>query len=343
MRLATLLIILMSNQGYWIGGQEGTINIRPAARGGLPAADVSWDLLWEGVKISSGVLAMAQGDQATILRIKPPQCRQRVVLHWMYRLSARVTGQELAHGDLPINVFPDDIVTNLAERVGQRRVFVWDNAGGIPALLDHAKVPYTRVDAESQLQMVNADVVLVGQEMLDNSIFSQSTLMALAENGTSVMLFKQSRPQRLIGYGVSRRDAPTRFEWMRDHPLLHDFELDDLASLTAASRDFSCVELPANEHALELAYYPPETPGARLGPIDAVLLTRAFGAGRLVVCELELGNWVEDPRSQMFLRNAIDYLLTAPQATLSRTDWPEKLPPSVPWVPTIPVYPGGQQ
>ena len=39
MKLATVLIIILANQGYWFGGLEGTVALRAAARGGLPAAE----------------------------------------------------------------------------------------------------------------------------------------------------------------------------------------------------------------------------------------------------------------------------------------------------------------
>ena len=118
MKPSILLIILVSNQGYWIGGHEGTVNIRPAARGGLPVADVSWDLTFNNVRIANGRVGLAHAEDPTILRIAPPPCRQRILLRWSYRLSALGTGKELARGEMPIQLFPDDINEHLAQRLG---------------------------------------------------------------------------------------------------------------------------------------------------------------------------------------------------------------------------------
>jgi hypothetical protein len=75
------------------------------------------------------------------------------------------------------------------------------------------------------------------------------------------------------------------------------------------------VQLPADEAALEIGYYPREVPGVRPAPIDAVLLSKSTGKGRIVLCQIALGDWDRDPRSRIFLSNALDYLSTRPQPT----------------------------
>jgi hypothetical protein len=341
MKLATLLIVILSNQGYWIGGQEATVTTREAARGGLPAADLSWELMFANVRLGNGRVAIAAHDGATTVRIAAPQCRVRIALHWNYRLTARGTGQVLEQGDIPIQLFPDDLLGDLAPRLSQKRLVIWDRVQGIPAVLDAAKAPYTRVDSENALQFAKADAVLVGAGMLGNSIFEQATLRALAEGGASVMIFEQKSAERLMGYSVAKRNAPTQLEWRLDHPLLRDFQPEDLQSWIAAMPALSILQLPANEPALELGYYGPEVSVNPPWPIDAVLVTKAAGAGRFVLCQIPLGDWVHDPRSQIILRNAIDYLLTRPQPTPRPSDRLTPRPVELPQVPTIPLSSGG--
>lgn len=54
MKAAAILIVMLSQQGYWFAGQDGTIVVRWAARGELPGVDLSWELLFDGVRIASG-------------------------------------------------------------------------------------------------------------------------------------------------------------------------------------------------------------------------------------------------------------------------------------------------
>lgn len=342
MKVATLLIVLMSNQGFWIGGHEGTINIRPAAWGGLPAADLFWTLTFNNLVISSGNAALAPSWNAT-LRIAPPRCRQRIVLTWDYRLLDHASGKELAKGGVPIRLFPDDINADMAQRVGKKRLAVLDTVSGVPALLKLRKVPFTRVDAESQLMFSDADVVIVGENALNDSPFDQFILLSLARNGASVLILRQERVERLAGINVFRRDPPSKFEWRTDHPLLRDFESEDLQSWTQRAQNFLVMRLPATEGALELGYYPPEFPNDLLIAHDSVFLTERLGTGRLATCELSLGNWVEDPRSQMFLRNAIDYLLTPPQPTAALLEKGSSVISASRSETTIPIYAGSDQ
>ena len=340
MKLATLLLVVLSNQGYWFGGREGTIDFRPAARGGLPQAVISWDLMIDHVRLASGKSPLPLGNDPGVIRFTPPATRARVMLHWKYRLVAANDGHELETGDVPINVFPDDLSAHLPNALDGKTLAVWDEPQGLPALLDRAKVHYTRVKAAGDLQMSDADVVLVGANMVGDSPFAQSPLAGLAESGASVMVFMQSEPPLLIGYPLQLRDVPQKLQWREDHPLLRNFEPDDLQSWTSGVRQFRCVQLPADEPALEIGYYPREVPGDAPAPIDAVLLTKTIGKGRIVLCQLPLGDWVTDPRSQILLRNALDYLVSRPQPTPRPSERPSTQPAPAQPVPTISITPG---
>jgi hypothetical protein len=343
MNAAALLIILLSNHGYWFGGQEGTITIREAARGGLPAADLSWELSLSNIRIGNGGLALNPHDADTVLKIVVPACRERISLRWTYRIVEHATGRELDRGEIPLQVFSNDLLSGLAEQMGRKHLLVWDRPQGIPKLLDSAKIPYTRMDSESTLQFAHSDVVLVGKNMIDSSAFAQMPLKNLVEAGSPVMVFEQNKPDRLMGYNLSRRKAPADLEWRMGHPLLRDLSAADVRSWTDAALPVWVVQLPANEPALELAYYPPEAPTSRPGPIDAMLLTKSMGAGKLVLCQIPLGDWAGDPRSQIFLRNAIDYLVTRPQPTPWPSDRPMDRAVQLPRIATIPLSTRGHQ
>jgi hypothetical protein len=318
MKLAALLVVMLSNQGYWFGGHSETITLHPAVRAGLPGAALFWELRWDHLRLDSGKLAIAGDDQPSVVHLNCPTVRVRLMLHWSYRIVQKSDGKELGSGDVPIEVFPDDLLADLARRVGNRRLVVLDASDasdGLAKTLTAAKLPFTQVSDPGQLQMVQADAVLVGQEMLAGSPLNQGPLSALAESGTSVMAFHQSPGDRLFGYRVTARNVPAALQWREDHPLLFDFSKHDLQSWTDGQETFDAVDLPADAPALDIGSYPRETPGRMPAPIDAVALTKSVGKGRLVWWQIRLGSFAEDPRSQMLLANAIDYLLTRPQPT----------------------------
>lgn len=337
MKIATLILVLLSNQGYWFGGQEGTLTIRPAAEGGLPAAELSWQLLLDGAVLEKGAIAVPApaGGEAT-LRLTPPRTRARVTMRWVYEVRAR--GEVLGRGEAPIRVFPEDVGTGLAGRVGEKRLLVWERPGGaLGKWLEREQVPFTAVDSSAQLATSDPQVVLVGPDVIDDSPFTQAPLAALAESGASVMVFRQAEPQRLMGYALGTPRAPAHLVWRAGHPLLADLTPEDLDSWWPAGADVRVVELPADEAALEIGYYAREVAGTAPAPIDAVLVTRSVGKGRLVWCQIPLGAWGSDPRSRIMLSNAIDYLLTRPQPTPRPSQRPTTRPVEVQPVRSIPI------
>jgi hypothetical protein len=339
MKLATVLIIIAANQGYWFGGREGTVALREAVRGGLPAADLVWELDYEGVRLAAGKVALDPNGQTTV-RMTPPTTRARITLRWKYRLIAHDSGKEIEHGEIPLHVFPTDLLAGASQHLGNTPLVVWDEPSGLPKILDRAGVHSARVESADQLQVMRPKVLLVGLGAIGDSPFAQAPLLALARAGTSVMIFRQNGPPTLLGYDLATRDVPRALEWRSDHPLLNDFRADDLQSWLKDARTLSVVRLPADEPALEIGFYPREVPGDQPAPIDAVLLTQSVGAGRIVLCQLPLGDWESDPRSQLLLRNAFDYLLTPPQPTPRPSERPTTQPVAPVAVPTIPLSPG---
>jgi hypothetical protein len=344
MKLAALLVVVLSNQGYWFGGQSGAITLHPAVRAGLPGAALIWELRWDRVRLDGGKLAVAGDDQPTVVHLTCPTVRVRLTLHWTYRIVQKSDGKELGSGDVPIEIFPDNLLADLSRRVGNRRLVVLDAADatdGLAKTLTAAKVTFTQFTDPSQLQVAQADAVLVGQEMLDGSPLNQAPLAALAESGTSVMVFHQSPANRLFGYAVTSRNVPAALQWREDHLLLLDLSKQDLQAWTAGKEVLDAVDLPADAPALEIGSYPRETPGRMPAPIDAVALTKSVGKGRLVLWQIPLGNFAEDPRSQMLLANAIDYLLTRPQPTPPPSQRPTTQPCPTNQQPIVDLAPRG--
>ena len=325
MRAASLLLVLLSNHGYWFGGQENTITIRPAAEGGLPAAVLAWKLMFDGAELQHGRTDLAAGGADTMIHLTAPATRVRITMHWIFQAAGE-------SGDLPIFAFPTDIADRAATRVRGKQVVVWDRPQGLPGMLERLHVSHTVVTSGEQLALMRPDILLVGADAIGKSPFEQSPLLSLAQSGVSVMIFRQTVPLRLMGYDLVSRNRPAKMQWRGEHPLLLDLEPQDLQSWTDDAASVMALQLPADEPALEIGYYPREVPGARPAPIDAILLSKTVGKGRFVLCQIPLGDWNTDPRSRILLSNALDYLSTRPQPTpppSRRPAPPIAAPPSV--------------
>jgi hypothetical protein len=86
---------------------------------------------------------------------------------------------------------------------------------------------------------------------------------------------------------------------------------------------------------MDIVGYEPDEDVATPVGIDSILLSKSVGRGRMVLCQLPLGKWQSDPRSQMFLRNAMDYLLTRPEPTLRPSEL-RRQPPAKEQIVTTP-------
>jgi len=276
---------------------------------------LSWRLEYAGARLASERTALRQSDRAATIVITLPSVRVRTRMRWVYRLQRR-DGGLITEGAETVHVYPRDLLANLETRLKDSVVLVCDQQTGLPRALDQANVGHTAFADVAQLQVRSANIVLVGADRLDDSPFRQTALLNLARSGSSVMVFAQSRPRHLVGYALARRPRPGRLEWNTEHALFEGFQPEDLASwVQAPGPDLWAVRLPADEPALEIVYWPRETPGSDPVPIDALVVAKSVGTGRIVLCQLPLGSWEDDPRSHLLLRNALDYLRTRPEQT----------------------------
>ncbi len=318
MKVATLIIFVLSNQGYWLSNQPATVSVQWNAAAGNPASDIEWKLMIGSVPLAGGRAAMPEGDRSAAIAINCPQVRVRTMLRFVYRVVQRDGGKELEHGEVPIHLFPLDLSRGWSDLFRDKKLAVIDVPEHLPRLLDAAKVPYARFDDASRIDA--ADVILVGEDQLDDSTFGQAALLTLAQQGRSVMIFRQSKPTLLANYPVQTRPAPAKLAWKLDHPLFEQLAEADLQSWLIPGTSLQAIEIPADEPALELAYWPRETPGKTLSPIEALVVTKSLGVGRIVLFNVPLGDWQSDPRRQVVLGNALSYLLTPSQPTLKPSE-----------------------
>ena len=222
-RAATILIIVLSHQGYWFGGQDQTVAVSWPVDGKMPAADLDWKLMLGQVKLAEGRSRMPDGGNPMMITLKLPPVRTKLEMRWNYRLTESTSGKELLSGECPVEVFPPISLDGLASQLANKRLFVVDRPDGLPSLLAGAKIDATHVASTQYLANVNADLVLVAANQLDDSLFDQAPLLSQAESGAQVMVFEQTRPKSLFGYTLSRRAVSSNTCWRKEHPLFEGF------------------------------------------------------------------------------------------------------------------------
>ncbi len=322
MKAAVLIIVALSNQGYWFGGHETEINARWAASGELPAADFSWDLSVGQVSLASGKVAL-NGDKPATIRFVPPEVRTQITARLAYRVIKRDGAAELERGELKVQLFPNDLLTDVPRLLRNHRVVIIDRPDGLPKLFAANDVTALSVNSVSRLQTVPADVILVGPNMLDPNPLFQAPLYFQENAGARVLVFEQRRVKSLGGYEVVQRARPSSLKWITDHPLFDGLQPDDLSTWLHPGQDLAPLRLPLNDVGRPLTFWPREQPDAQPLSVDSLLISRSSSIGRTIYCQIPLGPWDTDPRSQILLANAVDYLLSPLEQPKSGTQTPQ--------------------
>jgi hypothetical protein len=323
---ATLLVIVLSNGGHWFGGTPQTIRIEWNVEKPIANAEFVWSLECEQTALATGRLAMPVDRRPAVLTMAIPKVRVQTPMTLAYHVERKDSPKPLAEGTIAVQLYPEDLLTHTAKRMAGKRLFVWDRSDGLPTLLKRVAIEHTLITRATQLQFASPGILIVGLDQLGSDTFDQSSLMSFAGAGTSVLVLNQTQPSSLAGYPLARRAAPSKLAWQETHSLsraLQRFEPSNTSS------ELWAIQLPADEPVLEVAWWPRETPSPKPASIDALVATKAVGNGRLVLCQLPLGDWNADPRNHLFLADALDYLASRAEATPSpshRTRPPEPAP-----------------
>ena len=71
MKVASMLIVLLANDGHWFADQDGSVSVQLAADLQVPQAVCSWQLMLGPSKISAGRLALRAGAAAGVVAALP--------------------------------------------------------------------------------------------------------------------------------------------------------------------------------------------------------------------------------------------------------------------------------
>ncbi|MCX7425073.1 MAG: hypothetical protein NTW96_05520 [Planctomycetia bacterium] len=330
---STLLLVVLSGGGYWFGGRVETAQVQWDVKQPLEAATVTWRLVCGDASLASGQIVLPAEDRMGKVRLSLPEVRVPTEMRFVYRAARAGQAKAIAEGAVAVHVYPNNLLASVAERMKTKQLFVWDEAEGLPAVLKSEGVQFAHVRSEADLQFVRPDLLIVGADRLGKATAGQDKLLNLAAAGTSVLVLRQSQLAKLAGYPVARRVLPPKLVWRVDHPLARHLGLFETPSL---GPDGWAIRLPADEPALEIGWWPSESPSRKPVPIDALVVAKALGRGRIVLCQVPLGPWETDPRSQSFLVDALDYLASpvVPTPPPSRRPRPDE-PAPAPNVPSI--------
>jgi hypothetical protein len=355
---ALLFLVLLTNQGYWTGGQENTISINPIVEAAPLHRDVSltWELALDSTRLAKGS-AKIDGSE---LRIAVPDVRVRTTLQFVYAIEAG--GKAVQRGEHAIYVFPPPRPGDWTAAIKGKRVCVWgvadvaeakpggpkgdlNRAGessGVIALLKDLKVEFDLVHDATKLALRSPDVLIVLPNAIPPSVLNADPLLDLARGGANVLVLEQRRARGVAGYEISPRVAPKNVVWRGRHPLLVGLDPIDVdrllkeqpvgdragADARPAQKETKTValRLPVDEPALEIISWPQEAQGDPPGPLDCLLATCSVGKGRIVFCQLPFTSFDRDPRALLLLNNALNYFQTRPESTPRPSE--RKLPPT---------------
>jgi hypothetical protein len=325
-----IVIVTLTGQGHWFGGQEGKVTFQWTALDQTPEAAISWELFHGKLSMGKGRLLLKAGDKVSTLALTVPEVRVRTQMRLVYRISSPDGKEDLAAGEEVIHVYPRNLLEPCAERLKGKKLVVLDGNEGLPKVLKDAGIDHTQIEDGAALQLARTDIILVGQDRIKAVAFGQAELWAQARSGSNVVVFAQKSPDMLMEYPVVPRAASPRIEWRAPHEAFKFFAAGDLRSMLAGrAGDLRAIRLPVDEPALELVYWPREVSGARPVPLDVLMVTKTVGKGRVVLCQVPLGDWGQDPRSQLLLAGFLDYCLSRPEPTLppsQRSPLAEKSP-----------------
>jgi hypothetical protein len=315
-----MLVIVLAHGGYWFGGNND-ITVRwavPAA--GMPAAVLSWQLSYGAVQLASKEVEVMAGEKATTITLQMSEARTPVEYTWTYVLKDKQR-KVLEQGERTIHLLPAGALGERVKQLKGKSVVVVENRNDdVAQALKDAGLDVVQVTAVGDLQLRRPDVVLVGQDELGEGEAPQGVLLSLAKGGATVVVFSQSRPEKLFGFSLRERRLPGTKEgltWRCEHAM---FEGLDGAALEGWAREagpeIMAVALPTEAAVLELGCWTRETPGKYPVPIDALAATQTVGNGRIVYWQIPVREWKSDPRAQMLLANVLDYALIRPEPTL---------------------------
>lgn len=315
MKAVALVIILLSNHGLWFGGEEHSISVTWGVRDRAPNAVLTWQLGYGETKIAEGKAAFPANEDTTTIKLRIPEVRVRTPMNWQYQIRQ---GDEvvLDSGSAAVVVFPLASLKDFAKRYEGKKLAVIEADGKLSKTLQVANLSHGQLDPSRLAMAEQQDVILVGADQLEATSSAPTAMLGQAKEGASVLVFAQPKLTKLIDLTQAKRTSSEHYQMVERHPLLNALSNDNWNRVLAGQgAEVLALQLPVSVPGTELIAFPSEGDPTNARQIDTLLVVQAVGKGRIVYCQLPLTDFEHDPAARLFLAGALDYLLTAPEAT----------------------------
>lgn len=311
---AALVIITLLHQGYWYAEQEVTIDVQWADAVDTTPATWRWEMRYGRASLATGQIKLdGAGPARATLTAPKVRVRSKVQLKWW--LIADEGDQVLDRGSATLHVFPPGRLETVGRLFENRSLIVCDSGKALSHALSQAEIDHEAVSDPSKLVGKRADVIVIGPGTLPKDAMHQLPVISHARAGATVLVFRHAERKAVLGWPIVERLADPPLHWRMVHPLLAGLSEADVASLLpGAGKIRSAVRLAADAPALPIGYLINESEDASAA-VDALMFTARMGEGRVLVCQLDLADWADDPRARMLLANALSYS-TSPMSEL---------------------------
>jgi hypothetical protein len=305
----TCLIMMLTHQGFWVGGRAQSVTVSWPVQDGMPAAKVAWELAYGETVLTRGTASLDAKTGAAELKMTVPTVRVAVPMKLHARALDAASGVLLSELTMAVKVYPPAIPPALAKLKGSQ-VLVWDDAAGLPALANAAGVDVTTITSADAPIGEKVDYVIVGPDRLDDSA-DVAPLLSLAQSGAGVLILRQ---QKCSSIGplplVERRSTGIAARWK--HLVFEGLSQEEWTASLGAEPKLLAIRVPRTEALTALAWWRSElTEDAE--PTDLLIASMPMGAGRLVLCQAPFTDWTNDPRASILLGNLLEYLQTPPE------------------------------
>ena len=153
---------------------------------------------------------------------------------------------------LPIEVYPDDLLAGVARRMAGKPLAGLGRARGAAGAAEAGGSQAHAIAGDAAVAVCPSRLVLVGADRLGKECREQAMLLNLARRGPSVLVLRQTQPASLAGYPVSPQTAA-------EVGLAGRSPLGPPSAAVGGAQtgpEAWAVQLPADEPALEIAWWP---------------------------------------------------------------------------------------
>lgn len=311
-----LLSIVPDNDGCCFGGQTISIKLTPTLHQ-IPAGPISWELSSTTATVDRGRVNMTSQNELPV-EIPLPIVRTATQLRCHFLKAHPQHANVTQAGVCTLQVFPPVEYDLLQQQLTNRQVSVIARGDTLPKALRSWKLDCKHIKHPNTLALLQSDLIIVESDALSARGDWQSILLRQAEQGAGVLVLPQRGITRLFGYALIPHDDRAKLSWQKDHPIRASLTEQHLTHWTSAALNANnSIALPVDESALEIAYWKPAVTGSEPIPLDALLVEKQLGLGRLLLCQIPARPDSGDPRSVYLFHDLLAYLTTRPIPTPS--------------------------